>query len=97
MRMEKWICLDCGTNFEEPENKSKDLISCPNCWGQSVKRAEYCMVDGCMNWKRVDRWCCNECRKKNVMAIKEFAKRFDVPTLRDMDEILEGNALEDFK
>ena len=101
---ERWFCNECGRAFGEPSRyytqddgySATVNYACPFCASGSVEEMDQCPTcDG--GWKKKDDCVCEKCHLRNVNDIRMFVRRFSKATLADMDNIIEGEALENFQ
>ena len=100
---ERWHCRRCGREFDRPARRwdyddgfcatATDL--CPRCGARDVEELAPCPTcDG--GWRRRSQPVCPKCHLRNLGELQRFARRFAPAALRDLDDLLEGNALEMF-
>jgi len=101
---ERWICNCCGREFAEPTRyytqddgyTATVNYRCPFCASDNVEELDQCPTcDG--GWKRKNDRVCEKCHLQNVNIIKMFVRKYNKATLSDMDDILDGEALENFQ
>jgi len=100
---ERWICNDCGAEFDEPLRRYDfdDGITatitdlCPKCGSTKVDKLIPC--NAChVGWQRVKDKSCDKCRGRLEGHLQRFARRFSPAELEVLNDILEGNGLEMF-
>ena len=91
-----YICNDCGEMFEFDGETS--VGACPKCFSKDIVYSrDYDRCPTCDGFKHTRRCVCDKCREKNVIALKKFVAQFNDATLDDMDNLLEGCSLFDFR
>ena len=101
--MERWHCRSCGGEFEKPLRRwdfddgaaatATDL--CPRCGAAAVEELAPCPT--CQGgWRLRDRPVCLKCHLRHLAALGRFARGFAPAALADLDDMLEGSALEMF-
>lgn len=75
---------------------SREDKRCPYCGCLDIAEMEPCPTcDG--GWKTEDEHVCYKCHLRNVGIIRMLAMRNKAETLKDMDSILEGESLLNFR
>ena len=101
---ERWICNHCGREFAEPSRyytqddgyTATVNYRCPYCASDRVEEMKMCPTcDG--GWMRKTEHVCEKCHLRNLNDLSMFVRGFSKETLADMDEILDGEALENFR
>lgn len=90
--MYKYICLDCGSLFDEPTH---DDLTCPLCNSDSYEEADYCNNRSCGNQKPKTECLCAECAKYTKKAFFEHLAGYTAEELEFLDELTSGKSFED--
>lgn len=102
--MNKYFCKNCGLEMWNPDRLEHDDgftryiygYGCPKCGSPQVEPMGKCPAcDG--GWKRIGEKVCGKCRLRLLGDLQRFAREH-TPVEQDvLDDMLEGNGLEQFK
>ena len=100
---DRWRCRACGGEFAQPARRwdwddgavATVTELCPRCGERQPERLERCPTcDG--GWRRRTEPVCPKCHLRDLGELQRFARRFAPAALADLDDMLEGSALEMF-
>lgn len=99
-----FVCAECLSHVQDPTVVTFDNLStgpevhmpCPYCGEEALVDAEWC--PSCeSNWMKKGEECCDKCQKSARQMLGMFARSMTVEQLRYLDNVIEGNGLEEFK
>lgn len=100
---QRWMCRQCGKICNQPTRRwdFDDGVTatatdyCPRCGSTDVEELERCPVCD-RGWKSKSERVCEKCHLQLLGELQRFARRFSPEALAELDDMLEGNGLEQF-